>query len=153
MKLPHSPTGEPVARLLRRLRIVRMALRGWRRVVVPPEPSTRERLAAFVLILVDEFCWSGCWNTVNVLRPQFRATLGLTHGIRSNTIAPTFIETPTIRPFLADEHFKASVLTRIKLGRLGAVENLMGAVVYLASAASALVTGTSLVVDGGWTAD
>ena len=75
------------------------------------------------------------------------------HGIRSNTIAPTFIETPLTRPYFDDPEFKASVLARIKLGRLGTVEDLMGAVLFLASDASALVTGTSLVVDGGWTAD
>jgi NAD(P)-dependent dehydrogenase (short-subunit alcohol dehydrogenase family) len=75
------------------------------------------------------------------------------HDIRSNTIAPTFIETPMTRPFFEDEAFRTTVLAKIKLGRLGRVEDLMGAVVYLASGASALVTGTSLIVDGGWTAD
>jgi NAD(P)-dependent dehydrogenase (short-subunit alcohol dehydrogenase family) len=75
------------------------------------------------------------------------------HRIRSNTIAPTFIETPMTKPFFESEAFKASVLAKIKLGRLGQVEDLMGAVLYLASDASALVTGTSLIVDGGWTAD
>lgn len=75
------------------------------------------------------------------------------HRIRSNTIAPTFIETPMTRQFFEDEAFKASVLTKIKLGRLGTVEDLMGAVLFLASDASSLVTGTSLIVDGGWTAD
>ena len=75
------------------------------------------------------------------------------HAIRSNTIAPTFIETPMTRPFFEDAAFRASVLAKIKLGRLGTVEDLMGAVVYLAGPASAMVTGTSLVVDGGWTAD
>ena len=75
------------------------------------------------------------------------------HGIRSNTIAPTFIETPMTRPFFEDPAFKASVLQKIKLGRLGQVTDLMGAVVFLASDASALMTGSSLVVDGGWTAD
>ena len=75
------------------------------------------------------------------------------YGIRSNTIAPTFIETPMTRPFLADAAFRDSVLAKIKLGRLGRVEDLMGAIVFLASDASALMTGTSLVVDGGWTAD
>jgi NAD(P)-dependent dehydrogenase (short-subunit alcohol dehydrogenase family) len=75
------------------------------------------------------------------------------YGIRSNTIAPTFIETPMTKPFFENEAFKTSVLTKIKLGRLGQVEDLMGAVLYLASDASALVTGTSLIVDGGWTAD
>jgi NAD(P)-dependent dehydrogenase (short-subunit alcohol dehydrogenase family) len=75
------------------------------------------------------------------------------HGIRSNTIAPTFIETPMTRPFFEDKIFLASVLEKIKLGRLGTVEDLMGAVVFLASDAAALMTGTSLVVDGGWTAE
>jgi NAD(P)-dependent dehydrogenase (short-subunit alcohol dehydrogenase family) len=74
-------------------------------------------------------------------------------GIRSNTIAPTFIETPMTKPFFEDEAFRSSVLAKIKLGRLGRVEDLMGAILYLACDASALVTGTSLVVDGGWTAD
>jgi NAD(P)-dependent dehydrogenase (short-subunit alcohol dehydrogenase family) len=74
-------------------------------------------------------------------------------GIRSNTIAPTFIETPMTKPFFEDEAFKANVLSRIKLGRLGRVEDLMGAVLFLASDASGLMTGTSLIVDGGWTAD
>jgi NAD(P)-dependent dehydrogenase (short-subunit alcohol dehydrogenase family) len=75
------------------------------------------------------------------------------HGIRSNTIAPTFIETPLTRPFFEDEAFKASVLAKIKLGRIGKVEDLMGAIVFLASNASALMTGTSVVIDGGWTVD
>ncbi len=74
-------------------------------------------------------------------------------GIRSNTISPTFIETPLTAPFLDDSAFRDDVLSRIKLGRIGQVEDVMGAVVYLASDASSLVTGTSIVVDGGWTAD
>jgi NAD(P)-dependent dehydrogenase (short-subunit alcohol dehydrogenase family) len=75
------------------------------------------------------------------------------YGIRSNTIAPTFIETPMTEPFFEDPAFRAEVLGRIKLGRLGRVEDLLGSIIYLASEASALVTGTSLVIDGGWTAD
>jgi NAD(P)-dependent dehydrogenase (short-subunit alcohol dehydrogenase family) len=75
------------------------------------------------------------------------------HGIRSNTIAPTFIETPMTQPFFEDKAFLDSVLSKIKLGRLGQVEDLMGAVVFLASDASALMTGSSLMLDGGWTAD
>ena len=57
------------------------------------------------------------------------------------------------RPFFEADGFREQVLGRIKLGRLGQVEDLMGAVVFLASPASAMVTGTSLVVDGGWTAE
>lgn len=75
------------------------------------------------------------------------------HNIRSNTIAPTFIETPLTQPYFEDASFKKSVLAKIKLARIGQVEDLMGAALYLASDASALVTGTSIVVDGGWTAD
>lgn len=75
------------------------------------------------------------------------------HGIRSNTIAPTFIETPMTRPFLDEPGFRDAVLARIKLGRLGRVEDLLGAVLFLASEASAMMTGSSIVIDGGWTAD
>ena len=75
------------------------------------------------------------------------------HRIRVNSICPTFIETPLTRPYFEDPAFRADVLARIKLGRLGRVEDLMGAVVFLASDAAALMTGTALVIDGGWTAD
>ena len=73
-------------------------------------------------------------------------------GIRVNTLCPTFIETPMSRPMLEDSQFKDWVLSKIALGRLGQVEDLMGAVIYLASDASRLVTGSALMVDGGWTA-
>jgi NAD(P)-dependent dehydrogenase (short-subunit alcohol dehydrogenase family) len=75
------------------------------------------------------------------------------HGIRSNTIAPTFVETPLTKPFFEDPAFKNHVLSKIKLGRIGQVEDLMGAILFLASDASALMTGTSMIIDGGWTAD
>ena len=72
--------------------------------------------------------------------------------IRVNTVCPTFIETEMTRPWLADSAFKSGLLSKIALGRLGQVEDVMGAVVFLASDASALVTGSALMVDGGWTA-
>ena len=75
------------------------------------------------------------------------------YGIRVNSIAPTFIETPMTRPYFEDAAFRAAVLDKIKLGRIGQVEDIMGPVVFLASGASALMTGTSVVIDGGWTAD
>jgi NAD(P)-dependent dehydrogenase (short-subunit alcohol dehydrogenase family) len=74
------------------------------------------------------------------------------HGIRSNTIGPTFIETPLTKPFFENAAFKAWAIDGIKLGRLGQIEDLMGPIVFLASDAAALITGTSLLVDGGWTA-
>jgi NAD(P)-dependent dehydrogenase (short-subunit alcohol dehydrogenase family) len=75
------------------------------------------------------------------------------HKIRVNTLAPTFIETPMTRPFFQNDAFRKDTLQRIKLGRLGQLEDLTGAIVFLASDASALMTGSSLVVDGGWTAE
>jgi NAD(P)-dependent dehydrogenase (short-subunit alcohol dehydrogenase family) len=75
------------------------------------------------------------------------------HKIRVNTLAPTFIETPMTRPFFENQAFREDTLRRIKLGRLGQLEDLTGAIVFLASDAAALMTGTSLVVDGGWTAE
>jgi NAD(P)-dependent dehydrogenase (short-subunit alcohol dehydrogenase family) len=75
------------------------------------------------------------------------------YGIRVNTLCPTFIETPMTASFFADVGFRREVLGRIKLGRLGRVEDLMGAVVFLASEAAALMTGSALIVDGGWTAE
>jgi NAD(P)-dependent dehydrogenase (short-subunit alcohol dehydrogenase family) len=75
------------------------------------------------------------------------------HRVRVNTLAPTFIETPMTRPFFENQAFRADTLKRIKLGRLGQLQDLTGAIVFLAGDASALMTGTSLVVDGGWTAE
>jgi NAD(P)-dependent dehydrogenase (short-subunit alcohol dehydrogenase family) len=75
------------------------------------------------------------------------------HKVRVNSLAPTFIETPMTRPFFENRAFREDTLKRIKLGRLGRLEDLTGAIVFLASDASALMTGTSLVVDGGWTAE
>ena len=75
------------------------------------------------------------------------------HNIRVNTICPTFIETPLTKPFLEDHAFKAFVLDKIKLGRIGQVQDIVGGVLYLASDASSMVTGSALKIDGGWTAE
>ncbi|MBC8339529.1 MAG: glucose 1-dehydrogenase [Rhodospirillales bacterium] len=74
------------------------------------------------------------------------------HGIRVNTICPTFIRTPLTESTLADPERVKWIKSKIKLGRLGEVEDVMGAIVYLASDASSLVTGSALLIDGGWTA-
>jgi NAD(P)-dependent dehydrogenase (short-subunit alcohol dehydrogenase family) len=73
------------------------------------------------------------------------------YGIRVNTVAPTFIETPMTRQYLTGA-FADFAQARIPLGRFGQVEDVVGAVLYLAAPASGLVTGTCLKVDGGWTA-
>lgn len=74
-------------------------------------------------------------------------------GIRINTICPTFIRTPLTEGTFNDPDKRAWVMDKIKLPRVGEVEDIMGAAVYLASDASAMVTGTSMLIDGGWTAD
>ncbi len=73
-------------------------------------------------------------------------------GIRVNSLCPTFIETAMTSGMFADPAFRAWVCERIALGRLGRVEEVMGAVVFLASDASSLMTGSALMLDGGWSA-
>jgi 2-deoxy-D-gluconate 3-dehydrogenase len=73
-------------------------------------------------------------------------------GIRVNTICPTFIRTPLTEGTFADPERVAWIEQKIKLGRVGEVEDIMGAVVFLASDASSIVTGASILIDGGWTA-
>ncbi len=75
------------------------------------------------------------------------------HGIRVNTLCPTFIRTPLTEGTFANPERVAWIKDKIKLGRAGEIEDIMGAVAFLASDASALVTGTALLVDGGWTAE
>ena len=73
-------------------------------------------------------------------------------GIRVNTVCPTFIQTPMTEPFLKDDEFKKATIGMIPLGRLGEIKDVMGPFVFLASDASSLMTGSSVLVDGGWTA-
>jgi NAD(P)-dependent dehydrogenase (short-subunit alcohol dehydrogenase family) len=75
------------------------------------------------------------------------------HGIRVNTIAPTFIRTPLTEQTFSNPERAEWIASKIKLGRAGEVTDIMGAAVFLASDAAALITGTSLLVDGGWTAE
>lgn len=75
------------------------------------------------------------------------------HGIRVNTVCPTFIRTPLTEQTFSQPARVKWIEDKIKLGRVGEVEDIMGAVRFLASDASALVTGTALLIDGGWTAD
>ena len=74
------------------------------------------------------------------------------HRIRVNTVAPTFVETELTRPWLDDPAFVADLMARIPMGRGARPDEIAAAVLFLASDASAMVTGTSLRVDGGWTA-
>jgi len=73
-------------------------------------------------------------------------------GIRVNAVAPTYIETPMTRPFLASAAFRSEVLQKIPLGRIGTIDEVVAAVTFLASPAASLITGASLLADGGYTA-
>jgi NAD(P)-dependent dehydrogenase (short-subunit alcohol dehydrogenase family) len=75
------------------------------------------------------------------------------YNIRVNSLGPTFLDTPLTRPFFQNRAFHDEVVSKIKLGRLGTVDDLLGAILFLASDASSLMTGSALVIDGGWTAD
>ncbi len=74
-------------------------------------------------------------------------------GVRINTVCPTFIRTPLTQSTFDNPERAAWIMDKIKLDRVGEVEDIMGAVLYLASPASGMVTGTSMLIDGGWTAD
>lgn len=74
-------------------------------------------------------------------------------NIRVNTVCPTFIETPLTEPYFQDAEFKSWVLSKIKLGRIGQVEDIIGGVIFLASDASSMMTGSALKIDGGWTSE
>lgn len=89
-------------------------------------------------------------HAVEGMTKAMAAELGA-HGIRVNTLCPTFIETPMTKPFFSDSAFLSGVMGKLKLGRLGVPEDIMGAIVFLASDASALMTGSALMLDSGWT--
>jgi len=74
------------------------------------------------------------------------------NNIRVNTICPTFVETPMVKKFFKDKKFKKAMMDNIPLGRLATDSDIATAVVYLSSNASSMMTGSSLIIDGGWTA-
>jgi NAD(P)-dependent dehydrogenase (short-subunit alcohol dehydrogenase family) len=74
------------------------------------------------------------------------------HGIRVNGIAPTYLVTPLTQKLLSDPLLNARIVARTPMGKVGVPEDLAGAMLYLASSASSLVTGHTLAVDGGWLA-
>jgi gluconate 5-dehydrogenase len=90
-------------------------------------------------------------GAINALTRQ-EATEWAKYGITVNAIAPTFVDTPQVAMLLDDPEFKASIVKRIPLGRVGATEDLVGAVLFFCSPASSFITGQILTIDGGLTA-
>ena len=74
------------------------------------------------------------------------------YNIRVNTVCPTFVETPMVKKFFKNKKFKSQMLKNIPLGRVAKESDVATAVAFLAADSSEMITGTSLVVDGGWTA-
>lgn len=100
---------------------------------------------------IDRTVYSASKHALEGLSRSMAIELG-PHAIRVNTIGPTFIRTPLTEPTFADPERVAWIMSKIKLDRVGEVEDIMGAVVFLASDASTLITGSALLIDGGWTA-
>lgn len=100
---------------------------------------------------VDRAVYAASKHAIEGMTKSMAIEWGL-HQIRVNTICPTFIRTALTESTFANPERRAWIESKIKLGRVGTVQDIMGAVLFLASDASALVTGTALRVDGGWTA-
>ncbi len=100
---------------------------------------------------IDRTIYCASKHAVEGLTRALAIELG-EHQIRVNTICPTFIMTPFTKATFDDPERAAWIRSKIKLGRIGEIEDVMGAVVFLASSASALITGSSILIDGGWTA-
>ena len=101
---------------------------------------------------IDRAVYSASKHAVEGFTKSMAIEMG-PHGIRVNTVCPTFIRTPLTEQTFSQPARVKWIEEKIKLGRVGEVEDVMGAVRFLASDAAALVTGTALLIDGGWTAD
>ena len=101
--------------------------------------------------LIDRSVYSMTKHAVEGMNKAMATELATT-GIRVNAVAPTWVETPMTGPALADPQFRNFIMSCIPMGHLAQMRDITGAVVFLCSPASAMITGTSLLVDGGWTA-
>lgn len=100
----------------------------------------------------DRAVYAATKHAIEGLTKSMAIELGV-HNIRVNTLAPTFIKTPLTENTFANPERLAWIKSKIKLNRIGEIEDIMGAVLFLASDASAMVTGVPILVDAGWTAD
>ncbi len=121
-----------------------MVLRGYGRIVNMSSQAS-------VVGIVDHAVYCASKGGVNQLT-RVMALEWSKHGVTVNAVAPTFIYTPGTAERLDDPEYRENVLRRIPAGQVGDISDVAGAVIYLASDAAKLVTGSLLVVDGGWTA-
>ena len=101
---------------------------------------------------VDRAVYSASKHAVEGMVKSMAIEWG-TNGIRINSICPTFVRTPLTEPTFQDPDRVSWIKSKIKLGRVAEVSDIMGAVLYLSTDLSSMVTGTSILVDGGWTAE
>tara|TARA_Y100000814_G_scaffold214054_1_gene159038 strand:- start:126 stop:902 length:777 start_codon:yes stop_codon:yes gene_type:complete len=101
--------------------------------------------------LVERSVYSTTKHAVEGMNKSMATELATT-GIRVNAVAPTWVETPMTGPALADPKFREFILSCVPMGHLAKMQDITGSVVFLCSPAAAMITGTSLLVDGGWTA-
>jgi NAD(P)-dependent dehydrogenase (short-subunit alcohol dehydrogenase family) len=124
------------------------------------EAKNRKKIGGSIIHMSSQLGKVGCEGR-NVYNMNKFGVEGLARGmacelakynIRVNTVCPTFVETPMVKNFFKNKKFKKKVLKNIRLGRIATEADVATAVAFLAADSSAMITGTSLVVDGGWTA-
>ncbi len=128
-----------------------------RRMLKDPDRQTRGGAIVHIssqlghVSLIDRSVYSMTKHAVEGMNKAMATELAMT-GIRVNAVAPTWVETPMTGPALADPKFREFILSCVPMGHLAQMRDITGAVVFLCSPAAAMITGTSLLVDGGWTA-
>ncbi|MEL0111397.1 MAG: SDR family oxidoreductase, partial [Rickettsiales bacterium] len=128
-----------------------------RRMLKDPDRQTRGGAIVHIssqlghVSLIDRSVYSMTKHAVEGMNKAMATELATT-GIRVNAVAPTWVETPMTGPALADPKFREFILSCVPMGHLAQMRDITGAVVFLCSPAAAMITGTSLLVDGGWTA-
>ena len=125
-----------------------------RAMIVDGRPGSIMTISSQMAVVggIDRAVYCGSKHAVEGFTKAMAIEFG-PHRIRVNTICPTFIRTPLTEQTFSQPARVKWIEEKIKLGRVGEVEDIMGAVTFLASDAAALITGTALLVDGGWTAD
>ncbi|MDA8757610.1 SDR family oxidoreductase [Candidatus Pelagibacter bacterium] len=124
------------------------------------EAKNRKKIGGSIIHMSSQLGKVGCEGR-NVYNMNKFGIEGLARGmavelaaynIRVNTVCPTFVETPMVKKFFKNKKFKNKMVKNIPLGRVAKESDVATAVAFLAAESSEMITGTSLIVDGGWTA-